>query len=172
MTRLESVAWILAGGGATLFALSAVLEGRSWAVAFAVILVAVAAWLWRAPVLAGMALGVIGWLMLTGIDLNPAGELRVSGWADLVRLGILVGLVPVEALVRLGARYLRQGQESDEAHQPEALIWAAPHRLIDNGALGVGVSSGVSDGGRHCRPAVVTPQERPRLRGRRSQPVR
>jgi hypothetical protein len=118
MTRLESVAWTLAGGGATWLALSAVLKGQSWAAAFAMILVAVA------------------------------------------------------PLACLGTRHLRHGQESDEAHQPEALIWAAPHRLIDNGALGVVVSSGVSDGGRHCRPAVATPQERPRLFGRRSRPGR
>lgn len=172
MTRLESVAWALAGGGATLFVLSAVLKGQSWAVAFVAIVVAVAAWSWRAPVVAGMALGVIGWLMVTGIDLNPAGELRVSGWADVVRLGILVGVAPVGAVVRLGTRSWRQSRDSAEVDEPGALIWAAPHRLIDNDASGVRVPSGVSDGGRHSRPAVATPHMDPELRGRRSRPDR
>lgn len=171
MTRLESVAWTLAGGAVTVFVLSAVLKGRPWATAFLAIALAVALWSRHVPLVAGMALGVIGWLFLTGFIINGQGEIRLSGWADVIRLAVLIGIAPVVALLSRPRepRTLEAGMPA----APEELVWAEPHRLVGGDGLGTHVSSGVSDGDRPCRrPAVVTPHLGPRIRGMRNGTVR
>jgi hypothetical protein len=162
MTRLEPSAWPLAAGSATVFALSVLLRSFTWTVGFVVLVVAVAAWSLRAPVITGVALGVIAWLFLTSFDVNADGALRFSGWADVARVWVLIGAALAAAAIgRMSAWwYGRYGTEADE---PEELIWAAPHRLIGDGVLGVQVSSGVSDGD-HSRTAA-TPSVRPQTRG-------
>jgi hypothetical protein len=91
MTRLESFAWPVAVGGASVLAISAVLTGAPWQAACAALAVAVAAWSLRAPLLASVVLALVAWLLLTGFDVNVDGRLRFTGQADGLRLGVLIG---------------------------------------------------------------------------------
>jgi hypothetical protein len=50
-----------------------------------VLVLAVAAWSLRAPMIMGVVLSVIAWSFLTGFDVNADGVPRLHGWADLVR---------------------------------------------------------------------------------------
>ncbi|GAA4579695.1 hypothetical protein GCM10023194_05980 [Planotetraspora phitsanulokensis] len=43
--------------------------------------------------LAALATAVMGWLVATGFLVNHEGELRLAGWPDLLRLGVLVAAV-------------------------------------------------------------------------------
>lgn len=91
MANLESSAFPLAAGSSTIFAISAVLRSLTWALALTALAVTVAAWSLRAPVITGVALGVVAWLFLTGFDVNADGVLRFSGGADAARAGVLIG---------------------------------------------------------------------------------
>jgi hypothetical protein len=173
MTRLESVAWTLAGGSMTVLVLSAVLKDQPWMTAFLAIAAAVALWARRAPLVAGMSLGVIGWFFVTGFDVNSEGNLWFAGWVDVVRLAVLVGVAPVAVLVGRLLRVEHAEQYGLEMRAPEDMVWATPHRLMGSGSrsgsLGERVvSSGVSDGDRYCRPAAVVPHMGPRIRGMRN----
>jgi hypothetical protein len=111
MTRLESSAWPLAGGSACVFVLAVILDRLPWQAAFAAIVLAVALWAWRSPLVVGAAIGVIAWMCVTGFDVHRLGDIRVTGWGDaaraaaLVATGIVVALVPVVAGAR--RRYRR-----------------------------------------------------------------
>jgi hypothetical protein len=113
MDRVESSAWHLAAGSATIFVLAVVLSGASWTAAFVAVAVAVAGWSMRAPVIAGAALAVIAWVILTGFDVHAYGDLRVTGWGDLARFAVFAGAALAGAAGgRLG---FRSYEEYDEA---------------------------------------------------------
>lgn len=91
MDRLESAAWPLAGGALCAFFIAVVLKDVDWRVACAAVAVSVACWALRAPMAAAAALGVIGWLFVTGFDIAKDGDLTVGGASGLTALGALVG---------------------------------------------------------------------------------
>ncbi len=99
MTRLEASAWPLAGGSGCAFALAILLAGTSWQPAFAAVVLSVCCWSARAPVVAGVALGAIGWLCVTGFDVDRLGDIRITGREDAVRAVILLlaGVVAASA---------------------------------------------------------------------------
>src|SRR3954470_13304279 len=111
MTRLESSAWPLAGGGACVFALAVVLDRLPWQVAFAAIVLAVAVWAWLSPLVAGAALGGIAWLCVTGFDVHRFGDIAITGSDDAVRAAVLVlaGVLAasVHAMAQARSRYRR-----------------------------------------------------------------
>ncbi|TYB42272.1 hypothetical protein [Actinomadura chibensis] len=113
MDRLESAAWQLAGGSLSAFVLAVVLKAADWRVGCAVVLVSVAAWSRAAPPVAGAALGLIGWLLVTGFDVVEDGGLTIGGMPDLARLGVLVGVGLAASLV--GGRPIAR-----RAHDPDA----------------------------------------------------
>jgi hypothetical protein len=121
MTPLESAAWPLACGGVCVFAISAVLTGVPWQVACAALAVAVAAWSLRAPLFASVVLAVVTWLLLTGLDVNVDGQLRFTGPADGLRLGVLIiaGLAGTIA-GRLSGSVAAPGPLDDMPGPPEA----------------------------------------------------
>jgi hypothetical protein len=90
MTRLEASAWPLAGGSACVFALAVVLGRLPWQVAFVAVVLAVAAWAWLSPVIAGAAIGGIAWMCVTGFDVHRFGDIRITGSDDVVRAAVLV----------------------------------------------------------------------------------
>jgi hypothetical protein len=106
MTRLESSAWPLAGGSASVFVLAIVLNRLPWQAVFALIILAVVAWAWRGPVIVGAAIGGIAWLCVTGFDVHRLGEIRITGSSDAVRAAVLVlaGLLAASAHAVAGAR--------------------------------------------------------------------
>jgi hypothetical protein len=114
-----------------------------------------------------MALGVVGWLFLTGFDVNSLGNLRVSGWGDAIRLLVLIAMAPTTALAgRLLWPGERDNVDADMPGPPEDQVWVTPHRLMGFG--GRDVSSGVSGGGRYRRPTAAAPHLGPRSRGMRN----
>jgi hypothetical protein len=150
MTRLESSAWPLAGGSASVFALAVVLGHLPWQVAFTAVLVALLAWSWRSPLITGAAVGAIAWLCVTGFDVHRLGDLRGTGRDDAVRAAVLVATGVLAASVRAvaGARrgYRRAdpvwvdfhetdlGLTETPAHPPHAVqAPRTPGRGIDNG---------------------------------------
>jgi hypothetical protein len=106
MTRLESSAWVLVGGFASVFALAVVLGRLPWQVGFVVVVCAVAVWAWAGPLVAGVALAGIAWLCVTGFDVHHFGDIRITGSADAVRAAVLVlaGVLPVAVHAMAGAR--------------------------------------------------------------------
>ncbi|HEY0542800.1 MAG TPA: hypothetical protein VGD53_30870 [Actinoallomurus sp.] len=90
MTRLEASAWPLAGGSACVFALAVVLDRLPWLVAFVAVALAVAAWAWLSPVIAGAAIGGIAWMCVTGFDVHRFGDIRITGSDDVVRAAVLI----------------------------------------------------------------------------------
>jgi hypothetical protein len=90
MTRLESSAWSLAGGCASVFALAVVLGGLPWQAGFAAVVGAVLAWAWLSPVIAAAAIGGVGWLCVTGFDVQRLGDIRITGRDDVLRAVALV----------------------------------------------------------------------------------
>jgi hypothetical protein len=90
MTRLESAAWPLTFGGASVFVLAVVLDRLPWQAAFAAVAVAVVAWAWRGPVIVGAVIGGIGWLCVTGFDVHRFGYIGSAGSDDVVRGAVLV----------------------------------------------------------------------------------
>jgi hypothetical protein len=95
MTHLESAAWPLACGGGSVFVTAAVLIHAPWQATLVILAVIVAAWSLRAPLVVSAALGGMAWLFLTGLGVDGAGELHLTGWSDAIRLSVLVssGLV-------------------------------------------------------------------------------
>jgi hypothetical protein len=167
MTRLESAAWTLASGSVTVFALSAVLRGQPWLSAFLAIAVVVTLWARRAPLVAGMALGVVGWLFLTGFDVNSLGNLWLSGMGDVVRLLVLIAVAPAVALAgRLLWPGERDNMDADMPGPPEDQVWVTPHRLMGIG--GRAVSSEVPGADRYRRTTAAAPHLGPRSRGMRN----
>jgi hypothetical protein len=120
-------AWALAGGAMCIFALGVALGGLPWAVTLVVLAVIVAAWSLRGALVAGTALAVIAWLILTGFDVSTQGELRFTGWADLARLAVLL----VAALMGAVAGWLvpPRSYDTSRGSGPDELVWATPHRL-------------------------------------------
>jgi hypothetical protein len=163
MTRLESSAWPLAAGSATVFALSVLLRSLTWTVGFVVLAMAVAAWSLRTPVITGVALGLIAWLFLTSFDVNADGALRFSGWADVARIWVLIGAALAGTAAGRMSAWSYGGRYGTQPDEPEEPIWVAPHRLVGQGVIGVQMSSGVSDGDHHSRIAAM-PNVRPRTR--------
>ncbi len=107
MTRLESSAWSLAGGSASVFALAVVLGRLPWRPAFAAVLVAVLFWAWLSPVAAAAAIGGIAWLCVTGFDVNRSGDIRITGRDDALRAGALVLAGVLAAAAHAAARRSR-----------------------------------------------------------------
>jgi hypothetical protein len=99
MTRLESSAWPLACGAACVFVLAVILDRLPWQVAFVAVAVAVAVWAWRSPLVAGVAIGGIAWLCVTGFDVYRYGDIRITGTEDVVRAAVLVLAVVLAAAV-------------------------------------------------------------------------
>src|SRR5262249_38814381 len=95
MTRLESAAWPLVAGSASVFALAIVLNRLPWQAVFVTIALAVVFWAWQSPVIIGAVLGAIAWCCLTGFDVHRLGEIQVTGSGDAVRATglILIGLL-------------------------------------------------------------------------------
>jgi hypothetical protein len=113
MTRLESAAWPLAFGGASVFVLAVVLDRLSWQVAFAAVAVAVVGWAWRSPVMVGAAIGGIGWLCVTGFDVHRFGYIGTAGGDDLVRVAVLVLLGVLAGSVHAVAEAVRSHRSAD-----------------------------------------------------------
>jgi hypothetical protein len=90
MTRLEASAWPLAGGSACVFALAVVLDRLPWQVALVAVALAVAAWAWLSPVIAGAAIGGVAWMCVTGFDVHRFGDIRITGSDDVVRAAVLI----------------------------------------------------------------------------------
>jgi hypothetical protein len=90
MTRLESSAWPLAGGSASVFALAVVLDRLPWLVAFGAVALAVAVWAWQCPPVAGAGVGVVAWLCVTGFDVHHFGDIEITGGGDAMRAAVLV----------------------------------------------------------------------------------
>jgi hypothetical protein len=106
MTRLESSAWPLAGGSASVFALAVVLDRLPWQAAFAVLVLAVAVWAWLSPLLAAAAIGAVAWMCVTGFDVHRFGAIRVTGSDDVARAAVLIlaGVLVASAHALAGAR--------------------------------------------------------------------
>lgn len=92
MTDFDSSVWTLAGGAGTVFVLAVVLKDRPWAVGFVAVLLAVGLWSLRARMAEALALGGIGWLLVTGFEVNGTGALHFTGWADADRGGALAAV--------------------------------------------------------------------------------
>lgn len=90
MARLESAAWPLAFGGASVFVLAVVLDRLPWQAATVAVAAVIIGWSWHGPVIVGVALGVIGWLCVTGFDVHRFGYIGVTGGDDVVRGALLV----------------------------------------------------------------------------------
>ena len=90
MTRLESSAWSLAGGCASVFVLAVVLGGLPWQAGFAAIAGAVVGWAWSSPVIAAAGIGGVGWLCVTGFGVHRLGEIEITGRDDALRAMALV----------------------------------------------------------------------------------
>ena len=90
MTRLESSAWSLAGGCASVFALAVVLGGLPWQAGFAAVVGAVLGWAWLSPLTTAAALGGVGWLCVTGFDVQRLGDIRITERDDVLRAVALV----------------------------------------------------------------------------------
>jgi hypothetical protein len=102
----ESAPWPLAAGSLCAFVLAVLLDHVPWAIAFVLIAGVVAAWSFAAPILVGVALGVVAWMCVTGFDVNAFGTLRVAGWGDAARAVVLVGIGAGSAGIgRLAAKY-------------------------------------------------------------------
>jgi hypothetical protein len=106
MARLEASAWPLACGSACVFALAVVLKRLPWQLAFAAVVLAVLAWAWRSPLIAGVALGAIAWLCVTGFDVHRFGDIRITGSDDAARAAVLVltGVLTASAHLVIDAR--------------------------------------------------------------------
>lgn len=120
MTRLESSAWPLAGGSASVFALAVVLDRLPWQVGFGVVALAVAAWAWSSPTVAGAGVGAVAWLCVTGFDVHHFGDIRVTGSDDAARAAVLVlaGVLvaAAHALAEAYGRYRRADPVWAEFH--------------------------------------------------------
>ncbi|GLY90643.1 hypothetical protein [Actinoallomurus iriomotensis] len=90
MTRLEASAWPLAGGSASVFAIAVVLDRLPWQAAFGVVTLAVAAWAWPSPPVAGAGVGGVAWLCVTGFDVHRFGVIEITGRDDAARAAVLV----------------------------------------------------------------------------------
>jgi hypothetical protein len=90
MTRLESSAWSLAGGCASVFVLAVVLGGLPWQAGFAAIAGAVVGWAWLSPMIAAAGIGGVGWLCVTGFDVQRLGDIKITGRDDVLRAVALV----------------------------------------------------------------------------------
>lgn len=104
---METSAWTLAGGSASVFALAIVLAHTPWAFAFAVVATSVAAWAWRAPLIEAAALGGIGWLCVTGFDVYRYGDLKITGRYDALRMVTLVTTGVLLSIAGPGKRGVR-----------------------------------------------------------------
>ena len=123
MDRLESAVWPLAGGSLCAFFLAVVLKDVDWRIACAAVAVSVACWALRAPMAAAAALGLIGWLFVTGFDVAKNGNLTVGGASGLIALAALVGAGlaanlggrwPVAAIRRIARSALVRGARRAE----------------------------------------------------------
>jgi hypothetical protein len=120
MTRLESAAWPLAFGGASVFVLAVVLDRLPWQAAFAAVAVAVVAWAWRSPVIVGVAIGGIGWLCVTGFDVHRFGYIGIARGDDVVRGAVLVLLGVLAGSVHAVVAAMRSHRRADP-------VWVAFH---------------------------------------------
>jgi hypothetical protein len=84
----------VAGGAAALFVVSAVAPGLGMPNRYTVTVAALitAAACVRVSIPAAISVGGIGWLLLTGFAFNEYGELRLHGFGDWLRLGLLLGV--------------------------------------------------------------------------------
>ncbi|WP_329602776.1 hypothetical protein [Actinomadura soli] len=149
MDRLESAAWQLAGGALCAFVLAVVLRDAGWRVGCAVVAVSVAAWSLAAPPVAGAALGLAGWLLVTGFDVGKDGGLTFSGTPDLIRLGLLVGAGLAASLAGRWPGPRGHHGPADQDHP----AWEPRARDAD-------VPSGAIEGGPARSPAGRPPRSR------------
>ncbi|MFI0372093.1 hypothetical protein ACH35V_29890 [Actinomadura sp. 1N219] len=91
MSRLEQIAFPLAGGALCVFVGAVVLKDAPWQAGFVAVAVAVVGWGLRAPVVVGGVLGTVAWAMVTGFDVVKTGSLALTGPDDALRAGLLVG---------------------------------------------------------------------------------
>lgn len=144
VTRLEVAVWPVVCGGGCVFVIAAGLSHAPWRVVFAVLVVAVAAWSLRAPLIASIVLAGLAWLLLTGLDVNADGRLRFTGLDDGLRLGVLM----IAGLAGMAVGWM--------------LADPAVSRVVDGmpgppeayAASGGIRTSGISDD-RYCRPKVA-----------------
>jgi len=115
MTRLESSAWPLAGGSACVFALAVVLDRLPWQAAFVAVVLAVAVWAWQSPLVAGAAIGGVGWLCVTGFDVHRFGDIKITGSDDAVRAAVLVLAGVIAGAVHAMAERRREYNRADPA---------------------------------------------------------
>jgi hypothetical protein len=120
MTRLECSAWPLAGGSASVFALAVVLDRLPWQVAFGAVTLAVAAWAWPSPPVAGAGVGAVAWLCVTGFDVHHFGDIEITGSGDAARAGVLVLAGVLVASVRVLAEAYGRRRRTDP-------LWAEFH---------------------------------------------
>jgi hypothetical protein len=112
MSRLEASAWPLAAGSASVFALAVALGGLPWQAAFTVIALAVVAWAWLSPPVAGAGLGGVAWLCVTGFDVNHLGAITVTG-GDAARAAALVLAGALAATVHAAAEARARPRRAD-----------------------------------------------------------
>jgi len=101
-TRSERSVWALAGGAGCAFTLAAITSGQDWRIGFTATALTVAIWSWTGTVLTGAAIGGIGWLCVTGFDVNTLGNLHYAGAGDIARAAVLVALGAGAAFTRAG----------------------------------------------------------------------
>jgi hypothetical protein len=136
MTRLESSAWSLAGGSASVFALAVVLGRLSWHVAFVVVVLTVLGWAWLSPVVTGTAIGGIAWLCVTGFDVHRFGDIRITGRDDVLRIVVLVLAGALAAM----AHALVEARRGYRSVDP---LWAEFHGTDAQTGLGADLSTGL-----------------------------
>lgn len=178
MTRLESSAWSLAGGSACVFALTVFLGRQPWQVAFVVVVLAVLGWAWLSPVVAGAAIGGIGWLCVTGFDVHRFGDVRITGRDDVLRVAVLVlaGVLAAaaHALAEAWGRHRSVDPLWAEFHEPARRPTSRPAHQASRPGSGPALSSTEqwetpSSSGCHAgatwpraeRPLPVHPTEEP-----------
>lgn len=90
MREFEASPYSLAGGSASVFALSVVLDRLPWQAGFAACVPVVIVFAWRSRPPAGAALGMIAWMCVTGFDVHRLGYIGITGSDDIARAAVLV----------------------------------------------------------------------------------
>jgi hypothetical protein len=170
MERRESAAWPLAGGALCVFVLTVVLKDTAWQVGFAAAAASVAGWSLMAPPEVGAALGAVAWALVTGFDVNSAGELVLTGVPDAVRAAVLVG---VGLAAAAAGRWFAGPAGSRDAEEPlvppEEFAWPPPGSGTPAGVLSgrrtAGAASRFKDRGRGMPSQDHVAQASPRGAG-------
>lgn len=84
---------------------------------------------WAPRVVAAVVVTILGWCFATGFLVNTAGELKIEGTADLVRLGALASAAGVGMIVARVARRSAASHSGDGAGQEGSWSASASARL-------------------------------------------